>query len=171
MAYPAIAGGCYCGNVRYKSTEPVYGMTSCYCSICRSVHGAPFATFTNLKRKDLQWTRKEALLSIAFSNAATRTVCRTCSAPITMVYNATPDEVGIVAASIDEELSTAPIPAVECHIYVDQKPDWYKILDDAPQHPGPTPDIQSNLEHESLENQSTPDNQIIRRGEFEGLGV
>lgn len=85
-----------------------------------------------------------------------------------MVYNATPDEIGIVAASIDEELSTAPIPEVERHIYVDQKPRWYKILDDAPQHPGPTPDIQSSLEHE---NQSTPDDQMIRRGEFEGLGV
>jgi hypothetical protein len=53
-----------------------------------------------------------------------------------MTYNAAPDEVGIVAASIDEGKSSGAIPHVERHIYVSQRPSWYKISDTAVQHEG-----------------------------------
>ncbi|KAF9884501.1 hypothetical protein FE257_001688 [Aspergillus nanangensis] len=143
---PAVVGGCFCGKVAYKTLKPVTGMSFCYCSMCQSVHGAPFAAFTNINRNDLVWTRTEGLLDLRLSNVATRTVCRSCHAPITMVYNAAPDEPGIVAASIDEEKSTAAIPEVKSHIYVNEKPSWYKITDNAPQHLGPPPYLESWLE-------------------------
>ena len=63
-----------------------------------------------------------------------------------MVYDSLPEEIGIAAASIDEKASTAPLPNLECHIYVDDKPSWYEILDKAPQRPGPTDYIRSLIE-------------------------
>jgi len=53
-----------------------------------------------------------------------------------MTYKTAPDEVSIAAVSIDEEKSSGVIPQVERHIYVSQRPSWYKILDMAEQHEG-----------------------------------
>jgi hypothetical protein len=54
-----------------------------------------------------------------------------------MVYNDIPDEVGLVASSIDEELSEDKrVPEVQKHIFVAEKPRWYRISGDAPQWPG-----------------------------------
>lgn len=143
---PAVIGGCYCGQVRYQSKEPAHGMALCYCSTCRSLHGAPFAPFTHLSRQHLQWTQTEGLLSLAFSDVAVRSFCRSCCAPVAMVYNAEPDEIALVATSIDEELSAAKVPEVECHIYVGEKPGWFRILDDKPQMDGPSLQIRRNME-------------------------
>ena len=63
-----------------------------------------------------------------------------------MIYDATPDEVGIVAGSIDERLSTAAIPEVQQHIFVGEKPGWYKISDNAEQFLGPSNDIRAYLD-------------------------
>lgn len=65
-----------------------------------------------------------------------------------MVYNAEPDEIGVVAASINEKLSAAPVPRVKKHIYVSQKPSWYDIYDDKPQFPGPTKLLEEWLTYE-----------------------
>ncbi|RMJ24777.1 hypothetical protein PHISP_04364 [Aspergillus sp. HF37] len=159
---PAIIGGCYCGQVRYQSKEPAHGMTLCYCSICRSLHGAPFAPFTHLSRQHLQWTRSDGLLSLAVSDVAVRSVCRSCYAPIAMVYNADPDEIAVVATSIDEELSAARVPEVESHIYVGEKLGWFKILDDKPQMDGPSAQIQRNMEN-GARGQEMDVKQIVRR--------
>lgn len=80
-----------------------------------------------------------------------------------MVYHAEPDEISLVASSINEDQSAAPIPEIGCHIYVGDKQSWYKILDNAPQLPGPSPKIQGDIE-EALQREDTLDSQIIRRG-------
>jgi hypothetical protein len=65
-----------------------------------------------------------------------------------MVYNAEPDEVGLVATTIDEKLSAEPVPKVEQHIYVAQKPGWYDISaeDGAKVYDGPTDSLRGWLE-------------------------
>lgn len=109
--------------------------------MCRLLHGAPFAPWTNIQHKDLQWIRKE-LIALKLLHFATGTVCGVCHAPITMTYKAAPDEVGIVAVSIDEGKSSGgAIPQVERHIYVSQRPSWYKILDMAVQYEGVPEDM------------------------------
>ncbi|OAA35544.1 Mss4-like protein [Metarhizium rileyi] len=140
---PAVKGGCYCGKVQYMSTEPVYGMTFCYCSMCRLLHGAPFAPWTNISLRNLQWIRDQDLVEMQFSEFATRTVCGVCRAPITMTYKAFPEEIGIVATSIDEVKSSGHIPRVKRHIYVGERPSWYQICDDGVQYDGLPEDMQN----------------------------
>jgi hypothetical protein len=53
-----------------------------------------------------------------------------------MTYKASPDEIGIVATSIDETKSSGKLPGVERHIYVGDRPSWYTIGDEAVQHEG-----------------------------------
>ncbi|KAE8386041.1 Mss4-like protein [Aspergillus alliaceus] len=133
---PTVVGGCYCGKIRYQTTGPIYGLTFCYCLMCQIVHGGPFAPFTNVKREHLQWLKSDDLVELKLSDYATRTVCGSCHAPISMVYHGKPDEVGLVAVTINEEESTMAVPEVDGHIFVRRKPRWYKISDDAPQEMG-----------------------------------
>ncbi|KAL2864844.1 GFA family protein [Aspergillus lucknowensis] len=131
-----VVGGCYCGKVRYETTGPVYGLTLCYCRMCQLVHGAPFATYTNIQREHLKWIRRDALTEFSLSKYATRTACRECHAPISMTYHVKPHEVGLCAVTINEKESAMTLPEVQRHIFVQEKPAWYTISDDAPQAMG-----------------------------------
>ncbi|KAL4949752.1 Mss4-like protein [Aspergillus filifer] len=127
-----ITGGCFCGKTRYTTTSPLYGLQYCYCRTCQLVHGAPFAPFTNVHRDSFQWVENKHVKELKLSSFATRTVCGECHAPITMVYHARPEEVGIVAVTVDEEFMDT-VPEVQGHIYVKGKPGWYTIVDDVKQ--------------------------------------
>ncbi|KAL4983487.1 Mss4-like protein [Aspergillus falconensis] len=130
---PTVTGSCYCGKTCYQTTGPLYGLSYCYCHTCQLLHGAPFAPFTNVKREHFQWTRSDDLVELRLSTFATRTVCGTCHAPVSMVYDGKPDEVGLVAVTVNEQNA---VPEVEGHIFVGSKPKWYTIGDNAPQEMG-----------------------------------
>lgn len=126
---PPVVGSCYCGKVQFRSTEEPRGMTFCYCRTCRLLHGAPFAPWTNVGRQSLQWIGKDNLTEVRISSCAMRTFCLGCHCPVTMTYDAEPDDVGIVASIIDEANSSASIPQVEQHIFTKERPTWYNIAE------------------------------------------
>lgn len=130
---PAVVGGCQCGQVQYRSAHPAHGLTFCYCSICRRLHGGPFAPWTNIARTHLEWVKDDGLVTLSLSDVATRTFCRDCHSPITMVYKAVPEKIGISASSIDEGRSAGSLPNVKRHIFVAERPSWYVIMDSATQ--------------------------------------
>lgn len=130
---PVLVGQCFCGKVRYEAYAAPSDMTSCYYQTYRSIHGAPFAPFARVMRDDFQFTESEGLDDMRLTNIATRTVCQFCHSAMTMVYDAAPEEIGIVGGTIDESSSTAAVPEVQDHIFVGEKPQWYRILDDARQ--------------------------------------
>lgn len=142
---PAIAGGCQCGQVQFRSTSQARGSTFCYCTDCRRLHGAPFAPWTNVLRDDLQWLKRDGLVEVSLSNMATRTFCKYCHAPITMVYHAVPDEVGVAMSCIDEIESDAPLEKVRRHIFVRDNPQWYEILDSGEQLEGFPDDMKAYI--------------------------
>ncbi|GMF78972.1 Mss4-like protein [Aspergillus flavus] len=128
---PVIYGSCYCQKTTYATTAPLYGLTYCYCRMCRLLHGSPFAAFTNVDSSHFQWTRSDRLVEINLSEYATRTICGVCRSPMTMVYHAKPNEVGIVAVTVDESKSKDKVPEkVGAHIFLECKPAWFVIPED-----------------------------------------
>lgn len=113
--------------VQYQSAKAAQGLTFCYCSVCRRLHGGPFAPWTNVAAQDLEWVNYEGLVELAVSDLATRGFCRNCHSPVTMVYKAVPDEIGIAASSVDERRSKCALPKVQRHIFVAEKPSWFDI--------------------------------------------
>ncbi|OJJ02082.1 hypothetical protein ASPVEDRAFT_83602 [Aspergillus versicolor CBS 583.65] len=136
-----VVGSCYCGKSRYETTAPIYGLSYCYCTICQLVHGAPFAPFVNIKSEHFHWIEKTSLVELRLTDFATRTVCSSCHAPLTMVYDKRPQETGICAVTVKE----GAVPELECHIFVETKPEWYRILDDKPQDMGVPEDMKQYL--------------------------
>lgn len=145
MASPTVIGSCYCGKTRYQTTSPIYGLSFCYCTICQLVHGAPFAPFVNVQSEHFHWVENAAVVELRLTDFATRTVCSSCHAPLTMVYDKRPQETGIVAVTVNEEESKVPVPELECHIFVETKPKWYSIMDDAPQDLGVPEDMKQYM--------------------------
>ncbi|GLA30732.1 hypothetical protein AnigIFM63326_009166 [Aspergillus niger] len=129
--HTVIHGSCYCQRTTYATTAPLHGLTYCYCRMCRLLHGAPFAAFTNVDASHFHWIRSDRLVEINLSNYATRTICGDCRSPMTMVYHIKPHEVGIVAVTVDERNSKGKVPeTVREHIFLEGKPAWFVVPED-----------------------------------------
>jgi hypothetical protein len=45
METTIIEGGCFCGDIRYRATQPPGHAAACHCQNCRHANAAPFAAF------------------------------------------------------------------------------------------------------------------------------
>ena len=55
-----ITGGCHCGAVRYRVTNPAYSWSGvCHCYSCRLVGGAPYLPWVSFPKESFEWIRGE----------------------------------------------------------------------------------------------------------------
>ena len=54
-----ITGGCYCGAIRYESTEPPVGMGSCNCRMCQRWTGSAAAMGVFFDLRSFAFTKGE----------------------------------------------------------------------------------------------------------------
>src|SRR4051794_38791297 len=104
-----LAGGCYCGQVRYESDGAPFNETLCHCTDCRRVVGAHVVAWFTVPRDSLRWTGTPA--SFQSSPGVTRRFCANCGTSLTWEGKA--DEVDLSIASLDEPGSVAP----QDHVY------------------------------------------------------
>ncbi len=119
-------GGCLCGEVRYEIRAEPRSMTHCHCSMCRKAHGAAFATFIEVARGDLRYTRGEDSLERYESSAGSRRpFCPRCGS--TLLFDTEGDDaVWIAAGSLDGDPGIRP----DVHIFVASKAPWHRIDDE-----------------------------------------
>jgi hypothetical protein len=77
-----MSGGCYCGYVRYATDGTPSDETSCHCSVCRRVSGAPFVAWFTVPVAALRFTAGEPVL-FRSSEHGTRSFCPRCGTPLT----------------------------------------------------------------------------------------
>jgi hypothetical protein len=125
-----LEGGCFCGFVRYAVGGPPHSATNCHCSICRRVSGAPYVTWFSVPTAAF---RLSAGQSTAFrsSDHATRTFCPRCGTPLTFQDDATPEEIDVTTASLDDPTLVPP----QDHTFVGAKLPWVVIGDGLPRFP------------------------------------
>jgi hypothetical protein len=126
----AVAGGCYCGKVRYRANRVSAEVTECHCSQCRKQSGHRYAT-TGTKAGDVEIDGAENITWFRSSPGAERGFCSTCGSTL-FWRSLDDDEMAILAASIDEPTGLR----VTNHIFVDSKGDYYDINDGLPQFTG-----------------------------------
>lgn len=73
---PDITGGCFCGAIRYRFTEP-RGSSLCYCENCRKVSGAQSLAWVGVARDNVDIVRGEPATHVA-PNGTTWSFCATC---------------------------------------------------------------------------------------------
>jgi hypothetical protein len=129
---PPATGGCLCGAVRFEIHEPLMGIIVCHCSKCRRFHGH-LGAYTATKRENLVLLRDETLAWFRSNTDETpdvyRGFCSTCGSSLFW------DPRGKARISIAAGALDAPTGlAIERHVWVSQKGDYYTITDTLPRH-------------------------------------
>ena len=124
----AVAGGCYCGKVRYRASRVGPDVTECHCSQCRKQSGHRHASI-NAAAGDVEIDGTDDLTWFRASASAERGFCATCGSHL-FWRSLSNDDIAILAASVDEPTGLR----MASHIFVADKGDYYEIADGIPQH-------------------------------------
>lgn len=126
---PPLHGSCNCGAVRFTLTQLPTEATACHCTQCRKQSGHYFAS-ANLPKSALQLSGAEHLSWYQASDKVRRGFCSRCGCwlfwePIHR------DWTSVALGALDG----ATHLALERHIFVAHKGDYYEIADGLPQNP------------------------------------
>jgi len=123
-----IRGSCCCGAIKFELTAPPSMMATCHCSRCRKLGASAFVI---IKKETLRWLqgrecviRYEPLPPFRFM----RCFCQRCGTGLGEIES--PEESFPIAANC---LDDDPIVRNRFHEFVNDKPAWYRICDDAKQ--------------------------------------
>jgi hypothetical protein len=78
---PVFTGGCQCGALRFAISAPPNKVSICHCRMCQKATGSPFASFADINRTDLAWTKGQPSL-FRSSTIAERGYCAACGTPL-----------------------------------------------------------------------------------------
>ncbi len=107
MDAPLLAGGCFCGKVRYEAGGTLFHETLCHCTDCRRAAGAPAVAWFSVGRTEFRFTAGEPRV-FRSSDRAIRRFCPDCGTQLTFEADALPDEVDVTTASLDEPDGVPP---------------------------------------------------------------
>ena len=121
------SGSCVCGSVKFDVTLPSLDMHVCHCTICRKLAGGP--AFAVNCEKDVALEGEENLTWYRSSKWAERAFCKICGTHLFFrLVDAEMPEWNMSASVLDKEDDFK----ITKHIYIDSKPPYYDLSDDAP---------------------------------------
>lgn len=129
VASAPLHGACNCGAVSFTLTQAPTEATACHCRLCRKQSGHYFAS-ANLPKSALQLSGAEHLSWYQASDKVRRGFCAKCGCwlfwePIHR------DWTSVALGALDGSTHLA----LERHIFVAHKGDYYEIADGLPQNP------------------------------------
>jgi hypothetical protein len=80
-----LSGGCLCGRVRYLAHPDHRQGYYCHCRMCQLAFGNTRATYLNLLKSEVEWTRG-APTYYASSRIARRGFCNQCGTPLSFEF-------------------------------------------------------------------------------------
>ncbi len=129
MSHEALGGGCLCGRVRYRAGGEASHVGYCHCRSCRRSSGAPFVAWATFPRSSFVFSAGSVGRHRS-SARVERCFCPDCGTSLTYEHAATPAEIDVTLASLDDPAPLAP----DCHIWVSQKLSWVELADGLPQY-------------------------------------
>ena len=124
-----LAGGCFCGAIRYEAAGPASSHALCHCEMCRRTTGAPCVAWFTVARSAYRLLSGTPT-SFRSSTHGTRTFCPACGTQLTFADDASPDEVDVTTCSLDDPALAPPAS----HIYVHSQVPWLALADGLPRH-------------------------------------
>lgn len=120
------AGGCLCEGVRYRIRGALRGIIACHCSQCRRTSGH-YVAMTSAPSANIELTASATLVWYRSSDTAERGFCNRCGGNLFWKQRGR-DAISITAGTLDTPTGLA----VEEHIFVADKSDYYTIEDGLP---------------------------------------
>lgn len=121
-----ISGSCCCGAIRFQLSAPPTMMGTCHCSRCRKV-GASTIVWVN--KETFRWIQGRECVACYRPEPPfkyVRCFCKKCGTALGEVESAL-DSFPIAANCLDDD----PLVRNTLHAFVDGKPVWYEICDQA----------------------------------------
>jgi len=122
-----IAGGCFCGAVRYAVTGPEKFACFCHCHSCQHAAGAPVVAWATFERDAFEITGGEMHWH-ASSPGVTRGICRHCGTAISYENEKRPGEIDLTLNSLDDPGG----PVLRAHVWTEDRQPWLHIDDQLP---------------------------------------
>jgi GNAT superfamily N-acetyltransferase len=129
-----LAGGCFCGAVRYRVTAPPHDVAHCHCGICRRTTGAVFVTWATFPASQLAFTAGRPA-ELQATPRAVRTFCASCGTALTFREHARPNSVDVTVGSLDTPDAVTP----DAHIWTANRLRWLHVDDQLVEYPGENP--------------------------------
>jgi len=124
-------GGCLCGAVRYRITEPAKFSSLCHCRSCQRATGAPVSGFVGVYGGQYEEFKGRRTIYES-SPGVRRGFCERCGTSLTFEGAPWPDEVHIFTATLDDP---AVIPPT-VHTMMADNIAWFHTDDDLPKLDG-----------------------------------
>jgi hypothetical protein len=91
-----LSGPCFCGAVKWQSTEPMLWAALCHCEDCRRAASSDYVSWFGVKQDAVLWHGPGK--SYAASQKVIRSFCGDCGAPTSFESQIFPDETHLYAA-------------------------------------------------------------------------
>ncbi len=125
-----LEGGCLCGALRYKLTQPAKSSVHCHCAMCRRASGALVVTWITLPKRAFVVTQGEPA-AFRSSDHGERRFCAKCGTPVTFWTSTAPDDIDVNLGSLDQP---ERYPA-KAHVWASAKVEALTIDPDLPSFP------------------------------------
>ncbi len=124
-----MKGSCLCGECAFELKGQISAVGKCHCSKCQKVSGTGSNAVHWAKPEDIEWiTGEEKIKTYSRADGWGTAFCSNCGSPLPLMdQNKT---MWFVPAGLMDE---DPDVGVMGHIWVENKPSWEVIGDDAPQ--------------------------------------
>ena len=123
------SGGCFCGELRFRSDVEPVETGYCHCSICRRTTGAPFLAFASFPVENFTYTKGEPKI-FESSSMGWREFCSMCGTQICFRESGATKTVDVNSGALDEINAVAP----DHHIYTSNQVKWLQIDDQLPRY-------------------------------------
>lgn len=124
-----LTGGCYCGAIRYETSDATIHRAVCHCTICRRTSGAPCVAWLTVAADSYRLSHGRPT-SFRSSPHGTRTFCSTCGTQLTFADDGLPAEIDVTTASLDDPALVPP----QVHIFTGTAIPWLVLGDDLPRY-------------------------------------
>lgn len=122
-----IQGGCHCGAIRYEASAGPRGGTICHCRSCRRLTGAPAVAWASFEASQVRFTAGDPQ-ELASSPGVRRRFCRDCGTHLSYESQASPGELDLTTASLDDPGAFAPAH----HTWMSHNIAWVRFGDGLP---------------------------------------
>ncbi len=125
----AYSGGCFCGELRFRSDAEPVETGYCHCSICRRTTGAPLLVFASFPVESFTYTKGEPQI-FESSSKGQREFCGICGTQICFRESGVARTVDVNSGALEEINAVAP----EHHIYTSSRVEWLEFDDQLPKY-------------------------------------
>ena len=122
-----VEGGCLCGEVRYRASGALRGVTICHCATCRRASGAPLVAWCGFAPGNFTFTSGAATIYKS-SPRVERGFCANCGTQLTYRRLDDASFVDVTIASLDDPEAIPP----QDHTWVRGRLSWIKLADGLP---------------------------------------